>query len=180
MDFAKAISKDKDLKDVKVRFMGLFDPVEGGVKGFSRDDTVPDIFTNKPNVFYAKNETRNSFATTVYPANKIDAEFYPGNHCDVGGYYKDRSLSDVTLANMIDRGISRGAPFDMAKIKNVINSHTHKKVPEEIYNPNGPGHLEPMTYGFGHSSRFRPPERNFMDDFFDRLENKLFPKTQSP
>ncbi len=57
----------------------------------------------------AIDEHRQDYMATLWnpdtaPQQKLEQRWFVGAHCDVGGGYKDRRLSDMTLSWMQDKG----------------------------------------------------------------------------
>ena len=63
-------------------------------------------------------ENRDAFEPTLMNADDhISEVWFAGVHTDVGGGYKERELSDVTLRYMINRAKKHGLEFDNQKLK---------------------------------------------------------------
>ena len=105
--FANAIKKAKDGKDPiickvkKIRFMGLYDPVPG--PGWSKP-TINSRFVSKTSIAYSLDETRKLFLPFVYSGGGITTMAFRGVHSDIGGGYKRRGLTNITLEWMINQG----------------------------------------------------------------------------
>ena len=124
------------LTDVTVRMVGVWDTVGAlGIPGhlFSSFDESKYGFldtTLSPcieNAYHAisVDERRSSFVPTLWTNpdgtprandNKVKQVWFPGVHCDVGGSYAERGLSNITLRWMIDSARSCGLMFDETRV----------------------------------------------------------------
>lgn len=145
-------------RDIKVKFLGVWDTV--GALG------VPLEFLNKFNMeFYefhdtglsgivenayqamAVDENRKDYDVCLWdpsdqPNQTIEQRWFIGAHCDVGGGYPDRRLSDLSLRWMQDRASELGLAL----------------TPREVTQDNYLGPLTDSYQGFlkGHYARINP------------------------
>ncbi|KAK4650587.1 hypothetical protein QC762_708780 [Podospora pseudocomata] len=80
----------------------------------------------------ALDEHRSSFIPTVWErtvdnlgATDLRQVWFPGNHGNVGGAWKDAGISDITLAWMMDQLASIGVEFDEAVIMRLFDQLEH-------------------------------------------------------
>jgi uncharacterized protein (DUF2235 family) len=121
---AIAFRKARGARMVEIAFLGVWDtvgalgiPVES-FEAFNRaafefhDTELSGIVRNAFHAI-AVDEHREPYAVTLWdPKKKLDQRmeqrWFVGAHCDVGGGYPDRALSDLTLTWMQDRAVECG------------------------------------------------------------------------
>ena len=121
---ALAFRRNHGARMVSIDFLGVWDtvgalgiPVES-FEGFNRsvfefhDTELSGIVRNAFHAI-AVDEHREPYAVTLWdPKKKLDQRmeqrWFVGAHCDVGGGYPDRTLSDLTLAWMQARAVECG------------------------------------------------------------------------
>ena len=148
------LTNEYGLTDVKVRMVGVWDTVGAlGIPGhlFSDFDQArygfldTTLSANIQNAYHAISidERRASFLPTLWTTpdekprandDQVVQAWFPGVHCDVGGSYAEKDLSNITLRWMIDNAKSCGLEFDDQAVKECL-------VPLP-YNPNGIAHDE--------------------------------------
>lgn len=114
------------LVEAKITMVGVWDTVGalgipaafGGVDasyGFLDTGLHPNVI----NAYHAVSidERRREFPATLWtgtpaPGQTVEQAFFVGVHCDVGGGYPDCSLSDITLAWMMNKAAAAGARFN--------------------------------------------------------------------
>jgi uncharacterized protein (DUF2235 family) len=108
---------------VKVRFLGVWDTVgalgiPGGIFAKFNDrygfhDTKLSRIVEHAVHAVAVDEHRQDYQATLWdgpiPAGQtVEQRWFVGAHCDVGGGYPERQLSDIALAWMMDQAAARG------------------------------------------------------------------------
>ncbi len=165
----EALVQEYGLTDVTVRMVGVWDTVGAlGIPGqlFNHFDEAKYGFldtTLNPCIeraFHAISidERRSSFTPTLWTNSdgtprmnddKVKQVWFPGVHCDVGGSYAERGLSNITLRWMVDSAKSCGMTFDEAKLK--------VQFAPQPYDPVGQAHDEWKLVPWGmHKSRVIP------------------------
>lgn len=126
-------------RDIKVKFLGVWDTVGAlGVPVQSFDwfnkryyefhDT--ELSSIVQNAFHAMavDEHRENYAATLWdpkvqPNQRLEQVWFPGAHANVGGGYKERELSDITLAWMQEKAASCGLAMNPALVPKVTPQH---------------------------------------------------------
>jgi len=125
-----------------IKFLGVWDtvgalgiPVESfdefNKESFQFHDTELSGIVQNAYHAVAVDEHRKPYAATMWlPKKKLDQvmqqRWFIGAHCDAGGGYEDRRLSDITLAWMMDQTKACGLVLDPAcrpKVKIDDNAH---------------------------------------------------------
>lgn len=125
-----------------IKFLGVWDtvgalgiPVESfdefNKEAFQFHDTELSGIVQNAYHAVAVDEHRKPYAATMWlPKKKLDQvmeqRWFVGAHCDVGGGYEDRRLSDIALAWMMDKAKACGLVLDPAcrpKVKLDDNAH---------------------------------------------------------
>ncbi len=88
------------------------------------------------------------------PRQKLEQRWFIGAHCDVGGGYKDRRLSDVTLRWIQDKASALGLTVDPVSIgaQNYLGEYTdsYAKFLDGLYARKNPRHYRSVgTTKFG-------------------------------
>lgn len=145
---------DYALTDVNVRMVGVWDTVGAlGIPGhlFGAFDQAKYGFldtTLSPciqNAYHAISidERRMAFQPTLWTApdgsprandSQVQQVWFPGVHCDVGGSYSERQLSNIALRWMIDNAKACGLLFDEAALDVCLSP--------KPFDPLGPAHDE--------------------------------------
>ena len=103
-------------REIKIKFIGVWDTVgalgipftvlkDVNMKFYEFHDTnLSNIVENAYHAL-AIDEHRQDYMATLWnpdtaPQQKLEQRWFVGAHCDVGGGYKDRRLSDITLGWM--------------------------------------------------------------------------------
>jgi uncharacterized protein (DUF2235 family) len=113
---ARAFRKQHGARSIHVKFLGVWDTVGAlGIPVQSFDafnraryefhDTELSAIVQNAYHAIAVDEHRKPYAPTLWdpkakPSQTLEQRWFIGAHCDVGGGYEDRRLSDVTLAWM--------------------------------------------------------------------------------
>ncbi len=122
-------------REINIKFLGVWDTVGAlGIPVQSFDwfnkryyefhDT--DLSSIVQNAFHAVavDENRENYAATMWnpkvlPTQRLEQVWFSGAHANVGGGYKERELSDITLAWMQEKAASCGLAINPAMIPSV-------------------------------------------------------------
>ncbi len=116
--------KETYCRPCPVHFVGVWDTVESlafSDECFHDDRLNPEI----KNAYHAVSidEKRKNFPpslwdeTVLRPDQTLEQVWFAGVHSDVGGWYPERGLSDITLKWMLDNAKKYGLTIDPAKMK---------------------------------------------------------------
>jgi len=128
-------AKNSFCPDVNIKFIGVWDtvgalgiPINGfqwyNKKKYSFYDTTLSSYVDYAYHAVAVDEMRKNFAPTLWtlsrnddgtPANPnqvLEQRWFSGSHSNIGGGFKDRGLSDLTLGWMIEKAQATGLGFD--------------------------------------------------------------------
>lgn len=129
-----AFTAQFEARDVKISMVGVWDTVgalgipgnlfaglDAEVFGFLDTGLHPDVQAAYQAL--AIDECRNEFVPTLWtsssPGQDVDQVWFAGVHGDVGGGYAESGLSDIALAWMMRKAMTKGLNFDPA----VLNSY---------------------------------------------------------
>jgi uncharacterized protein (DUF2235 family) len=136
--------RSKFAREVRIKFLGVWDTVGAlGIPVQSFDwfnkryyefhDT--ELSSIVENAFHAVavDEHRENYAATMWnprvqPTQRLEQVWFAGAHANVGGGYKERELSDITLAWMQEKAASCGLAFNPALIPRVTAQHALGRV----------------------------------------------------
>ena len=88
MDFVNKVKQNSEYKSVKIRFVGLFDPVRGADTDDRKRTHIGNEHIQNLAIAYAANERRVLFLPRYYKgANETTSyiRYFAGSHSDVGG-----------------------------------------------------------------------------------------------
>jgi uncharacterized protein (DUF2235 family) len=113
---------------IKIKFIGVWDTVgalgipldvlsDAKMKFYEFHDTKLSSLVENACQAIATDEHRRDYDVCLWnpdaaPAQVLEQRWFMGAHCDVGGGYKDRSLSDLTLRWMQDKAAALGLAVD--------------------------------------------------------------------
>jgi len=139
-DAALTYFDDQTPGNGKVFFLGVWDTV--GALGIPDDLALLNLFDNPKHYQFhdlalsegvtharhavAIDEMRASFTPTLWdtqniaPDRDIKQIWFPGVHCDVGGGYPEKGLSDGALKWMIDEAVDQGLKFEESMRRQVV------------------------------------------------------------
>ena len=124
----KSAKKKGEVHRPEIEMVGLLDTVASfgvGANVLGIPFQKINLFKNfsiAPNIKKAYHllsidEQRDAFQPTLMNAeDRISETWFAGVHTDVGGGYKKRQLSDITLTYLVNRARSHGLQFDEAKV----------------------------------------------------------------
>lgn len=115
-------------REIKIRFLGVWDTVGAlgipldilsgfNMKFYEFHDTRLSHIVEKAYHAMAIDEHRRDYTATLWdpeipPGQQMEQRWFIGAHCDVGGGYQDRRLSDLALRWMQDRAHALGLALD--------------------------------------------------------------------
>lgn len=108
---AKRLKERKTYFDIDIEFLGVWDTVNSTGEGDLGERTLPD---NVRHAYHAMSidERRNNFGLVRWVEGSRGEEiWFPGVHSDVGGGYKARELSDISLGWMLAKASAHGLMF---------------------------------------------------------------------
>jgi uncharacterized protein (DUF2235 family) len=115
-------------REIKIKFMGVWDTVgalgipldvlsDAKMKFYEFHDTKLCSLVENACQAIAIDEHRRDYDVCLWnpdtaPAQVLEQRWFMGAHCDVGGGYEDRRLSDLTLRWMQDKAVALGLAVD--------------------------------------------------------------------
>jgi len=129
-------------RDIKIKFLGVWDTVGAlgipvdilsgfNMKFYEFHDTKLSHIVENAYHAVAVDEHRRDYTATLWnpdtaPRQKMEQRWFIGAHCDVGGGYQDRRLSDMALRWMQDKAVALGLALDAVPVgpKNYIGDFT--------------------------------------------------------
>jgi uncharacterized protein (DUF2235 family) len=129
-------------REIKIKLIGVWDTVGAlgipldvvkdlNMKFYEFHDTQLSGIVENACHAMAVDEQRRDYDVCLWnppstPEQKLEQRWFVGAHCDVGGGYNDRGLSDMTLGWMQDKASALGLALDGVQIgaKNYLGTHT--------------------------------------------------------
>ncbi|MGE5217602.1 MAG: DUF2235 domain-containing protein [Chloroflexota bacterium] len=129
-------------REVKIKFIGVWDTVgalgiplhilkDVNMKFYEFHDTQLSGIVENAYHAIAVDEQRQDYDVCLWnppstPQQKLEQRWFIGAHCDVGGGYDDRRLSDMTLRWMQDKAGALGLALDRIQVgaQNYLGTHT--------------------------------------------------------
>jgi len=129
-------------REIKIRFLGVWDTVGAlgiplnilqdlNMKFYEFHDTKLSSIVENAYHAMAIDEHRQDYTATLWnpaaePQQKMEQRWFIGAHCDAGGGYEDRRLSDLTLRWMQDKAGALGLALDAVPVgrKNYLGEFT--------------------------------------------------------
>jgi uncharacterized protein (DUF2235 family) len=151
-------------REIKIKFIGVWDTVgalgipltvlkDVNMKFYEFHDTnLSNIVENAYHAL-AIDEHRQDYMATLWnpdtaPQQKLEQRWFVGAHCDVGGGYKDRRLSDITLGWMQQKASALGLALDSVQMgaKNYLGDWTdsYGKFLGGLYAKKNPRYYRPI------------------------------------
>jgi uncharacterized protein (DUF2235 family) len=118
-------------REIKIKFIGVWDTVgalgiplnlleDANMKFYEFHDTKLCRLVENACQAVAIDEHRGDYDVSLWsPTEKpqqLEQRWFIGAHCDVGGGYKDRRLSDLTLRWMQDKAAALGLALDSVSV----------------------------------------------------------------
>jgi uncharacterized protein (DUF2235 family) len=129
-------------RQIRIKFIGVWDTVgalgipgdvfkDVNMKFYEFHDTKLSGIVENAYQAIAVDEHRQDYDVCLWSpetaaAQRIEQRWFLGAHCDVGGGYKDRRLSDMALRWMQDKAIALGLGIDPVAVspQNFLGEHT--------------------------------------------------------
>lgn len=158
-------------REVKIKFIGVWDTVgalgiplnilqDVNMKFYEFHDTKLSSIVENAYHALAVDEHRQDYRATLWdpdvaPTQTLEQRWFIGSHCDVGGGYTDRRLSDTTLRWMQDKASALGLALGPATVgaQNYLGAYTdsYAKFLGGIYAKKNPRYYRPvLATKFGH------------------------------
>ena len=151
-------------REIKIKFVGVWDTVgalgipldilkDVNMKFYEFHDTKLSGIVENAYHAIAVDEHRQDYGVCMWnpevqPRQKLEQRWFMGAHCDVGGGYQDRRLSDMTLRCMQDKASASGLALDAVKTgdKNYLGEHTdsYAKFLGGVYAKKNARHYRPI------------------------------------
>ena len=162
--FTAKLFRNSFSREIKIKFIGVWDTVgalgipfdvlkDVNMKFYEFHDTKLSDIVESSYHAVAIDEHRQDYMATVWnpataPQQKLEQRWFIGAHCDVGGGYKDRRLSDLTLSWMQQKASASGLAIDAVQVgaKNYLGEFTdsYGKFLAGVYARKNPRHYRPM------------------------------------
>lgn len=130
--FTAKIFRSAFSREIKVKFLGVWDTVgalgipldvlkDFNMKFYEFHDTKLSSIVENAYQAMALDEHRQDYDVCLWnpeaaPQQKLEQRWFLGAHCDTGGGYKDRRLSDLTLGWMQDKASTHGLALNAAQV----------------------------------------------------------------
>ena len=129
-------------REIKIKLVGVWDTVgalgipldilkDVNMKFYEFHDTQLSAIVENAYHAIAVDEQRRAYDVCLWnppsvPLQKLEQWWFIGAHCDVGGGYQDRRLSDMTLRWMQDKASALGLALDTVQVgaKNYLGGYT--------------------------------------------------------
>ena len=151
-------------REIKIKFVGVWDTVgalgipltvlkDVNMKFYEFHDTKLSTIVENAYHALAIDEHRQDYMATLWnpdtaPQQKLEQRWFVGAHCDVGGGYKDRRLSDLTLSWMQQKASALGLALDPVQVgaKNYLGDWTdsYGKFLGGLYAKKNPRYYRPI------------------------------------
>ena len=151
-------------RESKIKFIGVWDTVgalgipltvlkDVNMKFYEFHDTKLSTIVENAYHALAIDEHRQDYLATLWnpdtaPQQKLEQRWFVGAHCDVGGGYKDRRLSDLTLSWMQQKASALGLALDPVQVgaKNYLGDWTdsYGKFLGGLYAKKNPRYYRPI------------------------------------
>jgi uncharacterized protein (DUF2235 family) len=162
--FTAKLFRNSFSREIKIKFIGVWDTVgalgipldvlkDVNMKFYEFHDTKLSDIVESAYHAVAIDEHRQDYMATVWnpataPQQKLEQRWFIGAHCDVGGGYKDRRLSDLTVSWMQQKASASGLAIDAVQVgaKNYLGEFTdsYGKFLAGVYARKNPRHYRPM------------------------------------
>jgi uncharacterized protein (DUF2235 family) len=184
-------------REIKIKFIGVWDTVAAlgiplhvlqdvNMKFYEFHDTKLSNIVENAYHAIAVDEHRLDYMATLWnpdttPRQKLEQRWFIGAHCDVGGGYKDRRLSDITLRWIQDKASALGLTVDPVSIgaQNYLGEYTdsYAKFLDGLYARKNPRHYRAVgTTKFGKEDVDDSVQRRRKEDRDYEPQNNGLPK----
>lgn len=130
--FTAKLFRSSFCREIKIKFVGVWDTVGAlgipldvlkvlNMKFYEFHDTKLSKIVENACHAIAVDEHRGEYDVCLWnpdtaPQEKLEQRWFAGAHCDVGGGYPDRRLSDVTLRWIQDKASALGLALDSVQV----------------------------------------------------------------
>jgi uncharacterized protein (DUF2235 family) len=182
---------------IDVKFIGVWDTVgalgiplhvlqDVNMKFYEFHDTKLSNIVDNAYHALAVDEYRLDYRATLWdpdvaPTQNLEQRWFIGAHCDVGGGYTDRRLSDMTLRWMQDKASALGLALDPTPVgaQNYLGVYTdsYAKFLDGLYARRNPRYYRPvLATKFGHEVVDDSVQRRRKEDHTYEPQNNGLPK----
>jgi len=195
--FTAKLFRSSFSREIKIKFIGVWDTV--GALGIPLDvlkDVTMKFYefhdTNLSNIVenayhaVAVDEHRHDYMATLWnpdsaPTQILEQRWFVGAHCDVGGGYNDRRLSDMTLRWMQDKAGALGLALDAVTVgeKNYlgVSTDSYAQFLGGIYARKNPRHYRSIgATKFGNEDVDESVQKRRREDHNYEPQNNGLPK----
>jgi uncharacterized protein (DUF2235 family) len=184
-------------REIKIKFVGVWDTVgalgipldvlkNANMKFYEFHDTkLSDIVENAYHAI-AIDEHRLAYDVCLWkpekkPAQAMEQRWFIGAHCDVGGGYADRRLSDLTLRWMQDKAAAAGLALAPAAVTpehyRGVFTDSYTEFLSGLYAKQNPRHYRAIgTAPFGNETMDESVRQRRKNDQTYAPQNNGFPK----
>ena len=184
-------------REIKIKFIGVWDTVgalgiplhvlqDVNMKFYEFHDTQLSNIVDNAYHALAVDEYRQDYKATLWdpdvaPTQNLEQRWFIGAHCDVGGGYADRRLSDMTLRWMQDKASSLGLALDPIAVgaQNylAVYADSYTKFLDGLYARKNPRYYRPvLATKFGHEVVDDSVQRRRKEDRSYEPQNNGLPK----
>jgi uncharacterized protein (DUF2235 family) len=184
-------------REIKIKFIGVWDTVgalgiplhvlqDVNMKFYEFHDTKLSNIVDNAYHALAVDEYRLDYRATLWdpdvaPTQNLEQRWFIGAHCDVGGGYTDRRLSDMTLRWMQDKASALGLALDPTPVgaQNYLGVYTdsYAKFLDGLYARRNPRYYRPvLATKFGHEVVDDSVQRRRKEDHTYEPQNNGLPK----
>lgn len=184
-------------REIKIKFIGVWDTVgalgipiailrDVNMKFYEFHDTQLSGIVENAFHAIAVDEHRQDYDVCLWnppsaPQQNLEQRWFIGAHCDVGGGYDDRRLSDMTLGWMQDKASALGLGLDPVQVgaQNYLGNYTdsYAQFLDGIYARRNPRHYRAIgTTRFGNEVVDASVERRRKEDRAYEPQNNGLPK----
>jgi uncharacterized protein (DUF2235 family) len=195
--FTAKLFRSSFSRDIKIKFIGVWDTVgalgipltifkDVNMKFYEFHDTKLSTIVENAYHALAIDEHRQDYLATLWnpetaPQQKLEQRWFVGAHCDVGGGYQDRRLSDMTLSWMQQKASALGLALDPVQVeaKNYLGDWTdsYGKFLGGIYAKKNPRYYRPIgATKFGSEIIDESVQRRRKEDHAYEPQNNGLPK----
>jgi len=195
--FTAKLFRSSFSREIKIKFIGVWDTVgalgipldvlkDVNMKFYEFHDTNLSHIVENAYHAVAIDEHRRDYTAALWnpdtaPQQKLEQRWFIGAHCDVGGGYNDRRLSDITLQWMQDKAGALGLAVDAVQVgpKNYLGEATdsYREFLGGIYARKNPRHYRSIgATKFGNEDIDESVQKRRKEDHDYEPQNNGLPK----